>query len=1669
MKKILSMILITVMAMSIFCAIPASAAVTHSTRYFFDDFEDGTCTKSEVAYGASTANTAVEVVNGGYDGSAKAVKAKASTGGNARINFGDLDTNWLIGVDETISVNFKFKYTAITSGQIEGAARSSFSVYMFCAKKSGDVNVGISADGKLLSDGTVGTSGTWNVYVVDQTKSWQDVSFSWTNKTGKAVTLNRTDGGVCIGTNFWPGIGAEFLIDDVEIKISNASNSTNAPVVSGASAKLSSYTVKYDYAFTSPAGGTDASVIKLRDGNAVIGSYSAGDSITVPSAYIKSDNLNLEIIPIDSKNNVAEKSTTVAISGAESYTVLDFSDGQTHDVGTGSGYRAAFTNEGAGGTKGALNVSVTEDNASPAFDVALRKGYSYDISMWIKAKQAIKNSKVTVIFNQEIDSTSSPSKVYYEKELELDGSLAQGEWVYAHGTIENYNGKATAIVGGISGLYDVLPLGVMYIKIGDGTIANTVSSGNTLGYSIDDLTVMPRAYKVNQTPEDIGSGLTLATFDGAASDSITTSFNDDGWRIYNAAATIVPTSGETPVKINGETLGGTSGNGGYVKITNKSLNFAALRKKVNLIDGVDYGVRFWAKGDSTSVIGVKTPKGYVSRTYVDGTSGAEVKMVLTSVTDLNGTTSTDSADFNLTSEWRVYEAKISLETASSSVMQSAALNFRVENADGSLKDAEWSMGNFKMWQISNEKHLIPSGSCEAFKTGDGTYNVDYSSKVPTGSIERAITRIMVPYKNSYVIGHLADDISNEGTIQLQSSTLDGAKMLVNAKDGLHYYGDTLEVTVRQPETPNVTVVAEFDQTVWGKDMDKLTATVYYNNLSGESTLNALCATYDENNKLITSDVKPLLLSNGEGQVKLSMSATAESKKARVFFWDENYSPIKSDTTPIERNDDANFIYVSTKGTEGAEGGFKTPVATIEEALEKQKSLASSKDTYIVLMQGNHAQTKELKITNEHTANGKLIITSYDKNDKGVISGGYDLTGKFNKEYKDGIYYAEIELSDFGLTHAPRDLFVNGTRATKARSKDLTNEIIKSTVTFEKKHKSPAWGDNKETIVKDYGHLESTDLSLLDYDKKWKNENEYEYDLEFVFSALWTNHRCQVKDMKKSTRTNEDGTTEDIVIITMDDEGWKSMCDQTSTMGTCTWDETTYETISSVAYPPRYMENALELLDEEGEWYIDFKEGLDRVYYKPRTDLGESIETIEVILPVVDNYKECLVNIEGTKESNVNYLTFDNVTFAHTTWTRPSTELGNHDRQANKFNNSVDPEGAVDIRYASNVTIENCDFTKLGISGLRLVKGVKNCDILGNEFYDIAGGAAILGLTAEKGEGDSERYSFRNPDAGDEVDTVNFKNNYIHHVAVEYKGAAAVTIGYPSNSLVAHNEIAFIPYSGIHMGYEWNRRINGETRTNLTTDIKNNYFHDLFYSGIYDGGAIYTLGLTGGTSEDQLEISGNYTERIGAGAATYYNDQGSTHYYVHDNVSDLSDSKAEVCYTTGKSNGVSNCMNINMDTTASTYEHYLTWSENYTNISKDFRSAHVVKDGTISCEDTIVVNDLKADPKTKAIIDNAGIEPEYRNNFRSGLQNIMVIDEITLSVGERVNNTPFYITGKTTEYKNNALYCYVSSSNPSVVTATESQITAVAQGEAIITYTVLENGIYRTVTTKVTVE
>ena len=76
-----------------------------------------------------------------------------------------------------------------------------------------------------------------------------------------------------------------------------------------------------------------------------------------------------------------------------------------------------------------------------------------------------------------------------------------------------------------------------------------------------------------------------------------------------------------------------------------------------------------------------------------------------------------------------------------------------------------------------------------------------------------------------------------------------------------------------------------------------------------------------------------------------------------------------------------------------------------------------------------------------------------------------------------------------------------------------------------------------------------------------------------------------------------------------------------------------------------LTNALELLDQPGEWFQEYPSGT--IYYYPQAD--ENMETAEVIIPAL----ETLVTIDGTLSRPVKHIQFNGITFEHTSWMRPS--------------------------------------------------------------------------------------------------------------------------------------------------------------------------------------------------------------------------------------------------------------------------------------------------------------------------------------------------------------------------------------------------------------------------------
>lgn len=583
----------------------------------------------------------------------------------------------------------------------------------------------------------------------------------------------------------------------------------------------------------------------------------------------------------------------------------------------------------------------------------------------------------------------------------------------------------------------------------------------------------------------------------------------------------------------------------------------------------------------------------------------------------------------------------------------------------------------------------------------------------------------------------------------------------------------------------------------------------------------------------------------------------------------------------------NTYYVdSVNGSDNNDGlTLGTAFATIEKARDTVRTVNGNMtgDIYVYIKGGQYTPVTTLTFNESDSGtNGYNVIYQAYNGESPMISGGQEVSGWTLHDANLNIYKASA-----GGVIETRQLYVNGKRAIRARSNGgLSNSTYNET-----------------------GHT-TTDTFL----GTWKNIN----DMEMVYKSAWTNPRCGVD----SITVNGSQAT-----IVMDQPGWYYARNKGY----------------SSAKNPWYYENAYELLDSEGEWYLDRTGAIDgnayTFYYKPT--LSEDMATAEVVAPVLEE----LMKVEGSHIDNpVHNIQFVGITFEHATWLRPNTTLGHPDAQnniireydgSNPSKESV-PQAAVTLKIAKSVLFERCTFTRLGSIGLNLFEGSQDNLVRGCEFYDISGNGIMMGHvdwnTSEYYMPSEERLLLKNNDV---------TNNYIHDIAVEYRSASAIGAAYPVDMDITHNVIENMPYSGIHLGWGW---------TAITTCTKNNSISYNYFDGITnvlpDGGAIYTLGLSSGSSSEQTIITGNYIKNQKNVYAALYQDEGSDYNYVTNNV-------------------IENAPYWVLTKQASNIYDY-----NYTNVSGYSNNAG----STIT--NTVVVTDGNWPQEALGIMDEAGLQAAY---------------------------------------------------------------------------------------------
>ncbi len=551
---------------------------------------------------------------------------------------------------------------------------------------------------------------------------------------------------------------------------------------------------------------------------------------------------------------------------------------------------------------------------------------------------------------------------------------------------------------------------------------------------------------------------------------------------------------------------------------------------------------------------------------------------------------------------------------------------------------------------------------------------------------------------------------------------------------------------------------------------------------------------------------------------------------------------------------ARDIYVSPTGSDSADGGPQTPVASLGKAKAVVRALLSTgtlnEDIHVKLGDGVYFSDGPLIFTNDDSGTARTRV--YYENLPGAqprIVGG--LTTKLNwQRYAGAIWVAAINPYSYlaaydrnGLRVANpvfRDLYVNRRPAIRARYPKLTSVPQKSylmTIDWNKSAKFPLIDidpralDPAAIIAKQGG--DCTNASKR-------------HPVEFVSQQQWTQSAIRVAGVDSVTSGGK------AVLSLRPCSAELSALQHGDGAGTL------------LPTSPYHLENALDFLSATNEWYFDAE--ASKLYYQPPE--GADPNAMEFMIPTL----ETLIRIQGRSASQpVMNLTFTGLTFENTTFYDPAS-YGYVNQQASMYRRGdsyVRQPAAVSASYVQGLVFTGNTFMNLGAEGLQLIDSSRDDSVTENAFHDIGGSCLSLG-GGSPGSPSSTGLS--------DHDTVT--NNRIWSCGTRYAGSVGIFALYAKRLTVSGNYLRYLPYTGISVGWGW-----GDVDVGMNANaVTGNKVFD-FMQLLYDGGAIYTQSV-----QQQSEISGNRIGNMqlsglygGYPPTGIYLDQGSDYLTVRGNL------------------------------------------------------------------------------------------------------------------------------------------------------------------------------------------
>ncbi len=479
------------------------------------------------------------------------------------------------------------------------------------------------------------------------------------------------------------------------------------------------------------------------------------------------------------------------------------------------------------------------------------------------------------------------------------------------------------------------------------------------------------------------------------------------------------------------------------------------------------------------------------------------------------------------------------------------------------------------------------------------------------------------------------------------------------------------------------------------------------------------------------------------------------------------------------------IYVDAdNGLDTNEGTLEAPVQTLKRAQELARGLAQDMDgdVTVFLRGGRYTLEETLRFGPEDSGRGgfNVVWTSYE-GEEAEISGGIRITDWTLHDAEKGIWSAPAR----GV--GSRDFFVDGERAVRARSGKL------------------------QVLDLDSAYA----VMMVAPDESLPESFARPQELEVTAGAAWHWHTVHVEAV-------------------FEKKGYMGVQFTEASWATAGF---------SGDKDAQYLENAYELLDEPGEWYLD-REG-DRIYYMPME--GQDMENADAVLGRLEE----LIRFEGTPDAPVEHIALRDLTFSHTTWLfadNPDGLLGfgqNVVKNATSGGDNLTLSlSAVYGEYLDHMEVSGVRFLHLGNNALHYSDGTKNTQIVRNRVEDIGGGGIYLGNISKVEETPEGLKKL--------VENNVIEDNVVRDVGLTYKSADGIFTGPVARTRVEHNTIVNVPYNGICMGH-------GTINQPIFTDnsIAYNYIENTMHT-LFDGGGIYIVRWFENTS-----IMGNYVVQCGA--------------------------------------------------------------------------------------------------------------------------------------------------------------------------------------------------------------